>query len=260
MEGWKKGPLGTCSQCSNTNGGWLNPLFLVPAALAIAYVSLRKFLTFKREKRLKAFGGASRMFADIDTDKDGKITREELARAISVIPGLDASDETVVRLIETVDLDHSGDLDEHEFFAWLEHSQGKLSMSMVVLKIVVGLGQVVGKQPKVLGNPELEGLFEGAEWLSVFAFDFGWLVPVCTVDYSSKFLLNTVVLPTTLLSLVALTWKMNSEDRHAGSEAATDADDFDEARQSRRADYYFAFFLCCKFKSAFSQTLSFSAI
>ena len=125
---------------------------------------------------------------------------------------------------------------------------------------MVGLGQVVGKQPKVLGNPELEELFEGAEWLSVFAFDFGWLVPVCTVDYSSKFLLNTVVLPTTLLSLVALTWKMNSEDRHAGSEAATDADDFDEARQSRRADYYFAFFLCCKFKSAFSQSLSFGAI
>jgi uncharacterized membrane protein YkvI len=72
----------------------------------------------------------------------------------------------------------------------------------------MGLGQVMLKQPEVLKEE-----FPGPQWdsafLKLFAFNFGWVVPICRVDYSQMFVMNTVVLPAVLFGLVAATWLMN---------------------------------------------------
>ena len=71
---------------------------------------------------------------------------------------------------------------------------------------MVGLGQVMSKQPEVLRES-----FPGPHWdfelFKAFAFDFGWVVPICHVDYLKRYLLNVVAFPLTLGLLVALTSK-----------------------------------------------------
>ena len=62
---------------------------------------------------------------------------------------------------------------------------------------------------------------------------------MCEIDYTKRYLFNSLVLPLTLMTLVALTWKL------ANVEAKSDL----EHRQqiaAKRSDFYFAFFLCCK--------------
>ena len=55
-----------------------------------------------------------------------------------------------------------------------------------------------------------------------------------------RYALNTVALPVCLLGLVVATWWSRTDDVN------TDADAQDELKAHKRADYYFAFFLCCK--------------
>ena len=58
--------------------------------------------------------------------------------------------------------------------------------------------RVLSKQPEVQ-----QQAFPGPQWespfLAIFGFDFGWVVPICTVNYVSKYVLNTLVLPVCLL-------------------------------------------------------------
>ena len=44
-----------------------------------------------------------------------------------------------------------------------------------MIKIVLGLVQVVSKQPEVL-KADYPGIMWDSEWLKVFAFDFSWVV------------------------------------------------------------------------------------
>ena len=39
---------------------------------------------------------------------------------LTLLQGAEMSEETAARLIEAIDIDHSGDVDEHEFEAWME--------------------------------------------------------------------------------------------------------------------------------------------
>ena len=85
-------------------------------------------------------------------------------------------------------------------------------------------------------------------------------VPVCEVTYLTRFLLNAIVLPLTLILLVAGTWKANTRERPfcrrsfakgtneaKKDDAKTPANDgYDELKASKYSDYYFAVFLCCK--------------
>jgi hypothetical protein len=71
--------------------------------------------------------------------------------------------------------------------------------------------------------------------LKVFAFNFGWVVPVCKVDYVKRYCLNVVALPLTLMSLVALTWATNTRQEKArktdnadGSSSTGDVEDSNE--------------------------------
>ena len=80
------------------------------------------------------------------------------------------------------------------------------------------------------------------------------------MTYLTRFLLNAIVLPLTLILLVAGTWKANTHERQLcrrtsakGTNGAkkddtkTPANDgYDELQASKYSDYYFAIFLCCK--------------
>jgi len=272
--GWKKGPAGSCSPCDESNGGWLNPLLLIPAAIAAAYVALRTLLTAKRQKRIKALGAAKELFADIDTDQSGEITRDELRQGLSLLSGVNLTEETVAALIEQIDLDHDGLVDEHEFVAWLEHSRSGMQVSpflsgmfsvftsqliqggwfvqttTMVGKIVLGLAQVLTKQPDILRSKELIEQFQDHPWLQVFSFNFSWIMPVCQVDYEQTFVLNTLVFPVCMGLLVAATWASNPPSK--GTQQGNDTDAA-EARRERttmwRSDMYFALFLSCEWHS-----------
>jgi hypothetical protein len=64
--------------------------------------------------------------------------------------GLDVSEETAFEVVETIDIDHNGEIDEHEFIAWMEDNVSRLKMALVVTRIMMGLGQVMLKQPEAL--------------------------------------------------------------------------------------------------------------
>ena len=69
---------------------------------------------------------------------------------------------------------------------------------------------------------------------------------MCQVDYTTQFILNTVVLPVCLIGLVKATWTMNREEKDDDDAAEQD---FDEVKANMRSDYYFAFFLSCAWPS-----------
>jgi hypothetical protein len=48
-------------------------------------------------------------------------------------------------------------------------------MSSSVVKIVLGLVQVISKQPEVL-KEDYPGIIWDSDWLKVFSFDFSWVV------------------------------------------------------------------------------------
>ena len=243
--GWRKAPSGRCTQCASSASDGIgfkqlsSGLFLISVGTVVAYVALRKLLTFKRQKRQKSLGAAQSLFAELDSDGSGEITRDEMRANLALLQGMELDEDTAARLIEAIDIDHSGDIDEIEFVAWMEHSTSQLKTSMIVAKIVLGLGQIMSKQPETL-KEEFPGPQWDSDWLQVFSFKFDWVLPVCEVDYVQRFFLNTVVLPTFLLSLVAVTWAMN---RKSDDEANEAREDFDETKASKRSDYYFAFFL-----------------
>ena len=78
---------------------------------------------------------------------------------------------------------------------------------------------------------------------------------ICQINYPSKFLLNTLILPAGLQLLVFLTWASNSRtarkakagEQPAGKQAQEDAESAEELelelKASRFGDHYFAFFL-----------------
>jgi Ca2+-binding EF-hand superfamily protein len=186
----------------------LSALFVMLIVVVVAYIGFRKLLTFKRQQRLKKLGASRAMFRDMDTDSSGRITRNEMRNSLAVL-GLEVSSQTAIQIIESIDIDHSGDIDEHEFVAWMEYNVSRFKMALVVGKIMLGLVQVLSKQPTVLKES-----FPGPQWESVcmkfWSFDFGWVFPVCRVNYYERFLLNAVVLPVFLMGLVKLTWAMNT--------------------------------------------------
>ena len=104
----------------------------------------------------------------------------------------------MVDLIDQINLDNDGRIGEHEFVAFLDHnlSTMKVSFSYVsrlstralsdharvqtaamVAKIMLGLGQVLSKQPDVLRSKELIEQAKKHPWLQVFSLNFGWIMP-----------------------------------------------------------------------------------
>eukprot|EP00358_Blepharisma_japonicum_P000317 CAMPEP_0202953028 /NCGR_PEP_ID=MMETSP1395-20130829/42844_1 /ASSEMBLY_ACC=CAM_ASM_000871 /TAXON_ID=5961 /ORGANISM="Blepharisma japonicum, Strain Stock R1072" /LENGTH=62 /DNA_ID=CAMNT_0049665223 /DNA_START=343 /DNA_END=527 /DNA_ORIENTATION=- len=55
------------------------------------------------------------IFQAIDTNHDGKLSREELMTQFMTIMGDEAADEEVKKIMAEVDTDHSGFIDYSEF-------------------------------------------------------------------------------------------------------------------------------------------------
>ena len=118
-------------------------------------------------------------------------------------------------------------------------------------KIVLGLAQVLSKQPDVLRSKELIEQFQDHPWLQIVAFDFEWIVPVCQVDYVQTFLLNTLALPVCLMSFVVAIWA-SAPKLKANRDGQTSRDEAEAGRERTmmwRSDMYFALFLTCKSQS-----------
>ena len=88
--------------------------------------------------------------------------------------GLDVDDDTALILVESIDLDHSGEIDVHEFSAWMAYKVSWTKIATIVGKILLGLGQVVSRQPELMKEE-----YPGPQWesnlLRLFKMDFGWV-------------------------------------------------------------------------------------
>ena len=58
------------------------------------------------------------MFEDMDLDKSGTVTREEMRNNLALF-GLDIDEDTVIDLVESIDVGNSGAITIHEFTAWM---------------------------------------------------------------------------------------------------------------------------------------------
>jgi hypothetical protein len=76
---------------------------------------------------------------------------------------------------------------------------------------------------------------------------------ICEIDYIKQYFLNTVALPLTFILLVAATWRFNAPTLKDVEGANWEARKVmirrlaAETLSNKRADYYFAFFLCCEY-------------
>ena len=102
----------------------------------------------------------------------------------------------------------------------MEHKVSRLKTVTVVLKILTGLGQVVSKQEEVM-EQKLPGPQWDSDFLNVMKFDIILIVPICEVDYTKRFLLNSVALPLSLMLLVAATWATFTPKDEKESKQAT---------------------------------------
>ena len=175
-DGFKMTPTQACEPCAVASSVW-NPLLLLPVALALAYVAFRWFLTFRRERREKKLGAAKRLFDELDKtstllrtsagSSTAELTRPQLIAGMAK-HGLSFPDHVAYDLLESIDIDHSGGINAYEFETWMEHDVSRLKMMMVVGRIVVGLVQVLSKQPEVQ-----QQAFPGPQWESPFLAIFG---------------------------------------------------------------------------------------
>ena len=54
-------------------------------------------------------------FTELDEDKNGSLSREEIRRAIQLVLGEEPSDGLVDEMLSTVDYDANGNVDENEY-------------------------------------------------------------------------------------------------------------------------------------------------
>lgn len=125
------------------------------------------------------------------------------------------TDDVVADIIDAIDIDRSGDIQEQEFVAWMEVNVSHVKLLLVVSKIVLGLGQVVSKQPETMMQDFHSDFFDW-KFFKTFSLDFNWVMPICQISYISSFFFNVLVYPGVAWLLVWLTWVMN--DRHLADE------------------------------------------
>ena len=226
-DGWRKGPKGSCSKCEYEGS---SPLFLIPCGFLVLYVLFRWVLSRRREKRLDRIAQSEQLFEEMDLDGSGAINRTELLTALHVLGHETATEDTAMRIMDLIDLDRSGGIDKHEFVAWMEHNVTQMKMGMVVAKILFGLTQILSRQPETMKED-----FPGAHWeeFKLFSFDFSWTMPVCGVDYWTRWFSNAVLLPLLLLGLVWFSW-LTEECSSKETEATADGPTVAEAAEGAR--------------------------
>lgn len=183
----------------------------------------------------------------MDLRGSGEITRDEFQSSLSQL-GLKVSEETTYETVDSIDLDHSGYMDQHEFTAFMERKVSRLKIVAVVAKILIGLGQVISKQEDTM-QQKLPGPQWHSNLLDVVQINVGFIAPICDVGYTTRFLLNIVALPLSLVLLVSATWATNKgleteatagtnvsgQGKGSGTQRESAAE---ERKSSKRADYY----------------------
>ena len=109
---------------------------LLPLLLAAAYVALRKFFTFRREKRQEKLGAARRLFAALSSTASvvasGQAPPTELSKQQMIAGmaklGLTVPDNVAFDLLDTMDIDHSGRINAHEIETWMEHDVSRFKV------------------------------------------------------------------------------------------------------------------------------------
>ena len=115
--GYKMSVLQTCEPCDTSTTAW-SPWLLVPLLLAAMYVALRKFFTFRREKRQEKLGAARRLFAALSSTPSvvasGQAPPTELSKTQMIAGmaklGLTVPDNVAFDLLDAMDIDHSGSI------------------------------------------------------------------------------------------------------------------------------------------------------
>ena len=113
--GWSKTPSGSCFECQGGNDGqWALLAVLVVVVLVAMYFGLSVYMKRKRQKQEQQGGSAGLLFDCLDTDRSGNITRAELRTGLAEL-GMTLSESETFALMETIDMDGSGDVDRDEF-------------------------------------------------------------------------------------------------------------------------------------------------
>jgi hypothetical protein len=100
------------------------------------YVALRKFFTFRREKRQEKLGAAKRLFAALSSSPGAVTSGQAPATDLSkqqmiagmATHGLTIPDNVAFDLLDAMDIDHSGTINAHEFETWMEHDVSRLKV------------------------------------------------------------------------------------------------------------------------------------
>ena len=190
-------------------------------------------LTFRRAERLNERAVAERLFRHLDADGSGQITCKRLRVCLAEL-GLEISQETAFDIMSTIDSDRLGHLNLEDFTAWMENRPSRMKAAVSILKVLVGLGQVISNYEHNM-QQQLPGRVWNSDFLNIVKFDAQLVVPICHINYVTLFLLNSMITPCVLLLLVSAVWWT----RKTGAEF-----DPHELIHSKRTDYYFAFFLC----------------
>ena len=174
--GYGHGRSDSCIECVEGNAVWWLLAGGTVLIVGLAYAILQRLMTRKRQKRQKRQEDAGVLFRYLvssDSDSvEGSIPRLKLEAEL-VKQGMPT--KIAQEVVETIDIDHSGDVDENEFVAWMQQSRSKLESVKHVTKIVIGLVQVMKEAPEQLQE---EDTFP-EEWsmLEIFAFDLKLVVP-----------------------------------------------------------------------------------
>ena len=245
LDNWSKTPSGSCFACnSGDEWQWIVLTILLAIVVVVGYCAMHKYLVRKRRKSEREAGTAGTLFDCMDADGSGTITCEELRYGLAEL-GMPLSETTAYVLLETIDVDGSGDVDRYEFEAWMAHRVSRTQHLLTVFKILIGFVQVIKDAPRLMNE---EHTFPSSwRFLQMFgSVDLTLFIPCIGVDYYSKFVGNAFITPSCLLGLVALSWALDDPPSTAGLSPSALAQRLQTRRTSQKTDFYLAFFLSCE--------------
>lgn len=120
--GYKMGPTRTCTPCTTGSSLW-SPLLLIPVALALMYITLRKLLAHRYMRRKNKVDAAKKLFEQMgETGSSslartstgtsmGTLSRQQLRSAIAK-HGHVVSDDVAIDIVESIDIDFSNSIDQ----------------------------------------------------------------------------------------------------------------------------------------------------
>ena len=254
--GWGHGRQGPCIECEPANLAWWSVGALSLCLVAAAYVAWHKYSSAQRMQDCENKPSAALLFRFIAhqvSQASSAPPADELDRDVLLaqIKQLGLRADHALLVVDSIDIDHDGNIEEDEFVAWMQLNFSRSSVLGNVVTILIGFLQVLKAAPQQL--QALDVLPKEWELLSIFSLDLNLLVPcVPSTHYYTGFFAKVIVMPAALMSLVTVTWLVDSHLELAKARKTKgDAFDLRVYERERRAwatpkqhgDLYFAFFL-----------------